>query len=33
MEGPLWPLNEHKHLHFDNEEDIYTSSKIYEDND
>ena len=31
MEGPIWPFNEHKNLHFDNEEDIHVSSKNYEE--
>ena len=29
--GPMRPLNEHNTLHFDNEEDIHTSSKSYEE--
>ena len=28
---PIWPLNEHETLLFDNEWDIHTSSKNYED--
>ena len=28
---PIWPFNEHKNLHFDNEKDMYMSSKDYEE--
>ena len=28
--GPVWPLNEHENLHFENEYDIHLSSKNYE---
>ena len=29
--GPIWPYNEYKNLHFDNEQDTHTSSEIYEE--
>ena len=32
MGGPVWPFNEHKNLHFDNEQDFYRSSENYEEN-
>ena len=28
--GPIWPLNEHEHLHFANEQDIHMSSQSIE---
>ena len=28
---PIWPFNEHKNLHFDNEYDVHMSSKNYEE--
>ena len=29
--GPKWPLNEHENLHFDNEQDMYISSKNFKE--
>ena len=28
-EGTIWPLNEHKNFHFDNEQDIHMSFENY----
>ena len=28
---PIWPFNAHENLHFDNEQDIHTSSEMYEE--
>ena len=30
--GSIWPLSEHKNLHFNTKQDIHTSSKKYEAN-
>ena len=31
MRGHVWPLDEHKNHHYDNEQDIHTSSEICEE--
>ena len=31
--GAIWPINEHKNIHFGNEDNIYINSKFYEESD
>ena len=32
IEGPIWPFNEHKKVHFDSEDVFIWTPNIYEDN-